>query len=234
MYPETLFWTDLGPRRKNPLPDQQTMERQHAMGHSEYENSYSTAPDYFGQEPSRWVDKYIPEGGKLRILDVGSGQGRNALHLARQGHQVTAVDSSRTATRALYETAENEGLPIQVACKDISQYPLNGQSYDVVLTISVLCHLDPGVIEEVAARMTEALCPGGLLVAEEFTPDDPGARDGETASEFAPLVKNYFSPENLKQLFSPLDPVHCQTHSVTDTTHGEQHKHSLIRYVGRR
>lgn len=210
------------------------MEHKHAMEHGQYEDSYSTTSSYFGQEPSRWVKEYIPGRGKLRILDVGSGQGRNALHFARHGHDVTAVDSSRTASRELHRVSERQDLPIQVVRSDISEYSLDRQSYDVILAISVLCHLDPNVIGEVAHRMTDALRPGGLLLAEEFTPDDPGARGEGTASEFAPLVKNYFSPDDMKQLFSPLDPVHCQTHSVTDLTHGKKHKHSLIRYVGRR
>lgn len=204
------------------------------MGHYQYENSYSSEKAYFGSEPSRWIEPYLPSGDDIRVLDVGSGQGRNSIYLGRQGYNITAIDSSRAAIRDLRRAVQRDNLPITIVCSNINSYPLPQETYDVILAISVLCHLDPGTIHETGGRITRALRPGGLLIAEEFTPDDPGACEADNASEFAPLIENYFTPDDLQQLFVPLRTIHSQVHTVKDTTHGGQHEHSLIRYVARR
>lgn len=204
------------------------------MGTREYDETYSACAAYFGTAPSGWLSRFLPQDGGRRVLDLGSGQGRNALHLGRLGYRVTAVDSSGEAIRELREKAEREGLPVRAVHEDIRTFSLGAGTYDVVVAVTVLCHLPPHEVEPVAGRLVRALRPEGLLLAEEFSPRDPG-RMGETdASEFAPLVNNYFSAEEMQGLFRPLQPVLCRELEVVDTTHGRPHRHGLVRYAGRR
>lgn len=63
---------------------------------SRYDEIYECAPHYFGREPSRLVARFrqlIPEGA--RVLDIGVGQGRNAVSLACRGAVVLGIDTSR-------------------------------------------------------------------------------------------------------------------------------------------
>lgn len=205
------------------------------MAQADYEQTYAACRAYFGSVPTRWLDEFLGcRGDGKTVLDLGSGQGRNALHLARQGYDVTAVDSSCAAIDELRRQARRERLPVNAFCQDICEFPVEKKSYDAIVAVTVLCHLDPERIPETARRITGGLRPGGLLLAEEFTPEDPGARGDAPSSEFAPLVENYFSVSALERLFPSLERMACRVLTVTDDTHGQRHRHSLVRYVAKR
>lgn len=65
---------------------------------------------------ARQLDEQItarfPVGRRLRILDVGPGQGTQALRLARAGHLVTGLEADAEMAAVLREAvaAEPEGI----------------------------------------------------------------------------------------------------------------------------
>jgi len=71
----------------------------------------------------------LPPG---RALDLACGPGRNALHLARLGWQVTAVDSSAVAMGLLRQRAR--GLPIDARRADLErgEFAIAADSYDLI------------------------------------------------------------------------------------------------------
>jgi S-adenosylmethionine-dependent methyltransferase len=99
-----------------------------------------------------------------RVLDVGCGQGTQALLLAAAGHAVTAVDSSPSLLAEL--AAGRASLPpearerVRTVESDILSMPVEG-TYDVVLCHGVLMYYaDPApLLDVLAARVA----PGGLL-----------------------------------------------------------------------
>ncbi|MFG2952509.1 class I SAM-dependent methyltransferase [Streptomyces sp. NPDC048291] len=120
---------------------------------------------------ARQLDEQIagrfPVGQRLRVLDVGMGQGTQALRLARAGHQVTGVEREpamvAAARRALAD--EPEGIRERVRIvqgdgRDTGVHFLPG-SFDVVLCHGVLMYVqEPDALLAGLARM---LAPGGLL-----------------------------------------------------------------------
>ncbi|MFE2063918.1 class I SAM-dependent methyltransferase [Streptomyces sp. NPDC059467] len=106
-------------------------------------------------------------GRRLRVLDVGMGQGTQALRLARAGHQVTGVEQDPTMIAAARENlaAEPEGIRERVRIvqgdgRDTGVHFLPG-SFDVVLCHGVLMYVEePDALLAGVARM---LAPGGLL-----------------------------------------------------------------------
>ncbi|MER5794090.1 methyltransferase domain-containing protein [Streptomyces sp. NPDC001980] len=120
---------------------------------------------------ARQLDEQIagrfPVGQRLRVLDVGMGQGTQALRLARAGHQVTGVEREPTMIAAAREAlaAEPEGIRERVRIvqgdgRDTGVHFLPG-SFDVVLCHGVLMYVEePDALLAGLARM---LAPGGLL-----------------------------------------------------------------------
>ncbi|WP_369246062.1 class I SAM-dependent methyltransferase [Streptomyces sp. R41] len=120
---------------------------------------------------ARQLDEQIaarfPVGLRLRILDVGMGQGTQALRLARAGHQVTGLEQDAKMLAVAREAlaAEPEGIRGRVRLiegdgRETGVHFLPG-SFDVVLCHGVLMYVEePDALLAGLARM---LAPGGLL-----------------------------------------------------------------------
>ncbi|MFG2448768.1 class I SAM-dependent methyltransferase [Streptomyces sp. NPDC048512] len=120
---------------------------------------------------ARQLDEQIagryPVGQRLRVLDVGMGQGTQALRLARAGHQVTGLEQDATMLSVAREAlaAEPEGIRSRVRLvegdgRETGVHFLPG-SFDVVLCHGVLMYVqEPDALLAGLARM---LAPGGLL-----------------------------------------------------------------------
>ncbi|MFF3463201.1 class I SAM-dependent methyltransferase [Streptomyces sp. NPDC001984] len=120
---------------------------------------------------ARQLDEQIagrfPVGQRLRVLDVGMGQGTQALRLARAGHQVTGLERDATMVAAVRKVLcdEPEGIRERVRIvqgdgRDTGVHFLPG-SFDVVLCHGVLMYVEePDALLAGLARM---LAPGGLL-----------------------------------------------------------------------
>ncbi|MEU1533689.1 class I SAM-dependent methyltransferase [Streptomyces fagopyri] len=120
---------------------------------------------------ARQLDEQIagrfPVGQRLRVLDVGMGQGTQALRLARAGHQVTGLEQDgrmlSVARQAL--AAEPEGIQGRVRLiegdgRDTGVHFLPG-SFDVVLCHGVLMYVEEP--DPLVAGLARMLAPGGLL-----------------------------------------------------------------------
>lgn len=106
-------------------------------------------------------------GQRLRILDVGMGQGTQALRLARAGHTVTGLEADPEMLKAAREALASEPAGIRERVRliegdgrDTGVHFLPG-SFDVVLCHGVLMYVEePDALLAGLARM---LAPGGLL-----------------------------------------------------------------------
>ncbi|WP_424887820.1 class I SAM-dependent methyltransferase [Streptomyces sp. XH2] len=120
---------------------------------------------------ARQLDEQIraryPVGRRLRVLDVGPGQGTQALRLARAGHEVTGLESDPVLLGALREAlaAEPEGIRERVRLiegdgRETGVHFTPG-SFDIVLCHGVLMYVPEP--DPMLAGLARVLAPGGLL-----------------------------------------------------------------------
>ncbi|WP_217252685.1 bifunctional 2-polyprenyl-6-hydroxyphenol methylase/3-demethylubiquinol 3-O-methyltransferase UbiG [Streptomyces sp. AC602_WCS936] len=120
---------------------------------------------------ARQLDEQIvgrfPVGKRLRVLDVGMGQGTQALRLARAGHQVTGVERDATMIAAARDAlaGQPEGIRERMRIvegdgRDTGVHFLPG-SFDVVLCHGVLMYVEEP--DPLLAGLARMLAPGGLL-----------------------------------------------------------------------
>ena len=101
-----------------------------------YDKHYKK-PKYFGEpypELLSFFQKHEPKG---HILDLGCGQGRDTLPLARMGYTVTGVDVSKVGVSQMLDIAELENLNVTGVVGDMYEYPVD-DSVDIVLLDSML------------------------------------------------------------------------------------------------
>lgn len=101
---------------------------------------------------------------KGSVLDVGCGQGRDALFLAELGYQVTGIDASQLGIRQMLATAQEHNLSINGIVANFYKHPFK-QTYDVIVLDSIL-HFHKKELEKELAllrALTNQLNPGGLI-----------------------------------------------------------------------
>jgi SAM-dependent methyltransferase len=100
------------------------------------------------------------------VLELGCGAGRVALHLARHGCEVWAVDSDPELIEALAERASGDGLGVEAACADVRTLDLE-RSFELVIAPMQLVQMLGGRGPRLAAleRVARHLEPGGRLAA---------------------------------------------------------------------
>ena len=101
----------------------------------------------------------LPPG---RALDLGAGDGRNAIWLARRGWQVTAVDFSAVALERARARAEAGGVNVDWQLADLLEWSPDALAYDLVTLFFI--HLPGRDRRDVYARAADAVAPGGTLL----------------------------------------------------------------------
>jgi SAM-dependent methyltransferase len=105
-----------------------------------------------------------------RALDVGCGEGADAVWLARRGWTVTAIDVSDVAVCRAREAAELAGAAVEWVCGDALKTPFPARSFDLV---SMQYPALPKAAGEAAVRtLLDTVRPGGLLLAIYHDLDD--------------------------------------------------------------
>jgi SAM-dependent methyltransferase len=105
-----------------------------------------------------------------RVLDVGCGEGADAIWLARRGWIVTAIDISDVAISRAREAAQLAGAAVEWVCGDALQVPFPARSFDLV---SMQYPALPKAAGEAAIqRLLDTVRPGGLLLAVYHDLDD--------------------------------------------------------------
>ncbi|MBN9661614.1 MAG: class I SAM-dependent methyltransferase [Acidobacteria bacterium] len=94
-------------------------------------------------------------------LDVGMGNGRNSIYLARKGWKVTGVDISPAAVKQASQEAAKLKVEFDARAGDIERMDLGRDKYDLILCMYI--HMVP--IKN-ARKLIDSLKPGGLLIVE--------------------------------------------------------------------
>ncbi|MEU2796825.1 methyltransferase domain-containing protein [Streptomyces sp. NPDC007027] len=150
---------------------------------------------------ARQLDEQIagrfPVGRRLRVLDVGTGRGTQALRLARAGHSVTGLESDAemlVSARASL-ASEPEGIRERVRLiegdvRDTGVHFLPG-SFDVVLCHGVLMYVEEP--DPMLAGLARMLAPGGLLSLLVRNADALAMRPG-LAGDFGAALAAFDTP----------------------------------------
>lgn len=149
-------------------------------------------------EPTPFVLEWLPHIPGGRALDVATGTGRNALHLAAAGFDVDAVDISAVAVDRGREQARRRGLEVNWVVTDLDHEPLPRDDYDL---ITVVRYRNP----ELWPRLQDALAPDGWILIEHHlrTPLDVGGpgdatfrlEPGELLAAFGDLRVLHYSEQ---------------------------------------
>jgi SAM-dependent methyltransferase len=109
--------------------------------------------------------------GRGPVLDLGCGAGRVSLHLAREGHEVWAMDQEEDLIDALDERAGEAGLAVRTVVGDVRDFELDA-SFGLIAAPMQLVQLLRGEQERGAmlSAVRRHLEPDGLFAAAVMDP----------------------------------------------------------------
>ena len=170
---------------------------------TQWDQRYSRPNFIFGKTPATFLAEnyqYIPFEGS--VLDMGMGEGRNAVFLAQKGYKVTGVDISSVAVKKSYMLAQEFGVKIKGVVASLKDYKIPPQSYDAIICFY---WVDRSMIEKIKGWLK----PGGVLIYEAYTTRQKAVKKEDSLEE-ATLVKE----QELLRLFSGMrvlkyeEPLH--------------------------
>lgn len=132
------------------------------MTSADWDRRYGGAELVWTASPNRFVEAELTGLAPGRALDLGAGEGRNAVWLAEQGWRVTAVDFSPVGLAKGRGLAERRGVTVDWVTADLRDHRPAQGAFDLVL-IAYL-HMPPEVWSAVLRRAGDALAPGGTLL----------------------------------------------------------------------
>lgn len=108
----------------------------------------------------------VGPAARLRVLDVGCGDGQLALALAQAGARVWAIDSDPRMLETARRCFEAAAVEVHLDEANAQALPFESGSFDIVSAVTVLCFVrEP---EPVMAEMARVLKPGGRLAIGEL------------------------------------------------------------------
>lgn len=109
--------------------------------------------------------QHIPKGG--RVLCLAEGEGRNAVFLAQQGYQVTAVDQSLVGLEKAQNLATKHGVTLETVVANLSEFDLGKNCWDGIVSISA--HVPADLRKQLHKQSVLALKTDGVFVLEAYT-----------------------------------------------------------------
>lgn len=168
----------------------------------DWDERFSPDEYVYGKEPNGFLKQWaarIPAGP---VLCLGDGEGRNGVHLAGLGHEVTSVDGSAVGLAKARRLAEERGVEIRTVHADLADFPIEAGAWAGI--VSIFLHLPRPLRASVHAASVSGLAPGGVFLLEAYTPRQLALRTGGPS-----LVELLMEPSELEAELAGLRLERC-------------------------
>jgi 2-polyprenyl-3-methyl-5-hydroxy-6-metoxy-1,4-benzoquinol methylase len=143
----------------------------------------------FGKQPNPFLKKHIHLLPKGKTLDIASGEGRNAVFLARQGFDVDAVDISEVGLKKAKKLAGEIRVKIDTTYADLNTYQIEKEKYDLIANFYFLRR-------SLIPKIKKGLKKGGRVIFETYTLEQKNV-----GTEGPKDPKYFLKPNELLRLF---------------------------------
>lgn len=138
------------------------------MNNKFWDEMYSDDAYAYGTNPNDFLagQTFAP---KSKILCLAEGQGRNAVHLAMLGHEITMIDYSSVGLAKAQILAESKNVSITTICEDLNEYVFEKNTWDAIVII--FGHFPPKTREIIYPKLFDSLKKCGKFVSETYAKD---------------------------------------------------------------
>ncbi|MFA5748135.1 MAG: methyltransferase domain-containing protein [Candidatus Absconditabacterales bacterium] len=203
-----------------------------------FNSNYSKKNLFWGEKPNRLLNNITEFKKNSKVLDLGTGEGKDSIYLAKLGFDVTGVDISRPGIDKLNNIIKQNKLNVKTIVEDIRNFEFN-ETYDIVLCFTVLQLLNLYEINEMIKKIQDHTNTSGINIITSFTKNNPNKqcpytnKDGTYQQYYLfdnNELKNYYEKDKWKIL-------HYDEYETPYHKHGdieEEHKHEMVAIIAKK
>jgi 2-polyprenyl-6-hydroxyphenyl methylase/3-demethylubiquinone-9 3-methyltransferase len=116
----------------------------------------------------KWTDivlerlcPYLPNSGNLKILEIGSAQGRALIGLSKTGHKSYGIEPYMPAIQVAKQLSIEENIGFDILQGRAEEIPFKSNLFDLVLAFVVMEHVED--LNKSLSEIARVLKPGGLF-----------------------------------------------------------------------
>lgn len=130
---------------------------------SVWDRRYNKKNYIYGKLPAKFLaENFDYLKPKSLVLDMGMGEGRNAVFLAEKGHKVTGIDISSVAVKKARLLAKEKNVVLKTVVGTLTKYKIKPESFDAIICFYF-------VDRKLNQKILNWLRPGGLIFYEAYT-----------------------------------------------------------------
>lgn len=151
-----------------------------------WDEKYSSKAFASGKGPNDFLHQMLPRLEKGKVLDIGMGEGQNAVYLAQKGFQVKGFDISKVAVEHARQLAKDSGVIIEAQAADLDLYLFGIMEYDSI----IMTKFRP-TNSRYYTNIISALKQGGILLVDSYGVPEMNEAIGKDED-----FRNYFFHSN--------------------------------------
>ncbi|MEN8894045.1 class I SAM-dependent methyltransferase [Planktotalea arctica] len=165
-----------------------------------WEKRFAQEGYLFGTEPVPFLLKHAAlfEAGQS-VLSIAEGEGRNGVHLAKRGLEVTGVEFAPSAVAKAQKLAAENGTSPTFIQSDLFEWDWPNEAYDITLGL-FFQFVGPAQRDILWRNMLAATKPGGLVMIHGYTPKQLDFGTGGP-----PFVENMYTAQDFDEIFAGCD-----------------------------
>lgn len=194
-----------------------------------YDLIYEKNSNFCGKRPNKLllkIYKNLPK--KVKFLDLGCGQGKDAFFMADKKFNVTAIDSSRVAIKQIKEEVKKkEYRNLKAICQNIKNFTIKPKKFFAINSANSLQFLNKKDSLDVINRIKKSVLPGGFVMIASFTDKNPPSK----------RRRSHFEKNEMKKIFSDFKIIYYFEGAMADKGHigqPEPHKHGIVKIIAQK
>lgn len=135
-----------------------------------YEKWYEGDDYYWGLERGSFLDELIslcPPSENTKVLDIGCGEGKDAVYMAQKGFDVSAFDLTDNGIRKTIRLASDRGVNIKAYVDDINTFVPDDQ-YDIIYSTGTVQYLFDENKKSFFEKIEKMTKPNGIVFFNVF------------------------------------------------------------------
>lgn len=200
---------------------------------SVWDQRYSDSDYIYGENPNAYLKDQLEKLPIGHILFVGEGEGRNAVHAAKQGWKVSAYDISVEGKKKALQLAHKNNVYIDYHVGELHELNYETEQFDVIVLIYT--HFPSLTRPHIHNALSNYLRPGGTVILEAFSKSHTRYQANNPNAGGPKSVNVLYAVEDIKLDFNDFEIIELNETEI-HLSEGRFHNglSSVIRFTGKK